>query len=192
MECERRNKMDIEIKGSTIEDLSYYAKLIIDEMESRYDDLSALYEALNDDYDELAEEKESSKTYESGYEEGFEKGQEDLQIRAKRILDTFDKWEAYELVDVFGVTTNIELLNDIKTNYEKIVAYENKKKQEEKEIEIGDVVMKDGHNYIVFGIYGNDSTLDLITKDGLMVSLHKKFVTKTGKHYPIDEMLKEL
>ena len=49
--------------------------------------------------------------YNDAYSDGFRSGQVDLQIKAKKILDTFDKWEAYELVDVFGVTTNIELLS---------------------------------------------------------------------------------
>lgn len=183
--------MDIEIKDSTIEDLSYYAKMIIDEMEARYDDLSALYEALNDDYDELAKEKESSKAYDLGYEEGFEKGQEDLQIRAKRILDTFDKWEAYELVDVFGVTTNIELLNDIKTNYEKIINYENKKKQEEKKLHVGDEVLFDGEKCVVLNL--EDGYASILTHDGTGGFLKYSYeFEKTGKHYPIDDILKEL
>ena len=180
--------MDIEIKDSTIEDLSYYAKMIFDEMEARYDDLSALYEALNDDYDELAKEKESSKTYEAGYEEGFEKGQEDFQIKAKKILDTFDKWEAYELVNVFGVSTNIELLNDIKTNYEKIMEYEKKKKQE---IHVGDeVVDKNGKKYVVRRVY--DDYIYLLAQKGDTVMLGNSDISKTGKHYPLEEMLKEL
>ena len=63
----------------------------------------------------------------------------------------------------------------------------------EAEIHIGDEVTKDGNNYVVFGFYGGDNnTLDLVTKHGVMVSLHKSFVKKTGKHYPIEEMLKEL
>lgn len=177
--------MDIEIKDSTIEDLSYYAKMIIDEMEARYDDLSGAYEAFRDECEE------SSKTYEAGYEEGFEKGQEDLQIRAKRILDTFDKWEAYELVDVFGVTTNIELLNDIKTNYEKIINYENKKKQEEKKLHVGDEVLFDGEKCVVLNL--EDGYASILTHDGTGGFLKYSYeFEKTGKHYPIDDILKEL
>ena len=126
--------------------------------------------------------------YNDAYSDGFRSGQVDLQIKAKKILDTFDKWEADELVNVFGVSTNIELLNDIKTNYEKIINYENEKE----EIHVGDVVTQDGYNYIVIDVYDNDNTLAMITKSGAVITLHKNYVKKTGKHYPIDEMLKEL
>jgi hypothetical protein len=179
--------MDIEIKGLTTEELAYIARMIVSEMEERYEDLSGAYEAFRDECEE------SSKTYESGYEEGFEKGQEDLQIRAKRILDTFDKWEAYELVNVFGVTTNIELLNDIKTNYEKIINYENKKKQEEKDIHVGDELIDSlGYKFIVIMIEGK--IMRMIDKNGdyRYTCLNNELFTKTGKHYPLEEMLKEL
>jgi hypothetical protein len=121
------------------------------------------------------------------YSEGFRNGQKDCQIKAKKILDTFDKWEAYELVDVFGVSTNIELLNDIKTNYEKIIAYEKKK-----EIHVGDVVKNVGSGkplpvYKVASPYAY--ILDQDCQGGVR---SEKDVTKTGKHYPLEEILKEL
>ena len=159
-------------------------------LESEYDDLCEKYNDLQNAFDESCEHRQLLFTrYADAYSEGFKNGQEDFQIKAKKILDTFDKWEAYELVNVFGVSTNIELLNDIKTNYEKIIAYE---KEKEQEIHVGDVVTQDGYNYIVIDVYDNDNTLAMITKSGAVITLHKNYVKKTGKHYPIDEMLKEL
>ena len=126
--------------------------------------------------------------YNDAYSDGFRSGQVDLQIKAKKILDTFDKWEAYELVNVFGVSTNIELLNDIKTNYEKIIAYE---KEKEQEIHVGDeVVDKNGKKYIVRHLVG--AFMYAMSSSGGSYTFVYSDVSKTGKHYPLEEMLKEL
>ena len=70
----------------------------------------------------------------------------------------------------------------------KIIEYE----KEQEKIHIGDVVTVDGCNCIVLDVYDNGNTLSVITKSGAVVTLHKSCATKTGKHYPIDKMLKEL
>lgn len=124
--------------------------------------------------------------YNDAYSDGFRSGQVDLQIKAKKILDTFDRWDADVLVDVFGVTTNIELLNDIKINYEKIMEYE-----KEKEIHVGDeVVDKNGKKYVVIHLVG--VFMYAMASSGASYTFSYSDISKTGKHYPLEEMLKEL
>jgi hypothetical protein len=157
-------------------------------LELEYDDLCEKYDDLQNAFEESCEHRQLLFTrYADTYSEGFRNGQKDCQIKAKKILDTFDKWEADELVDVFGVSTNIELLNDIKANYEKIIAYEKKKE----EIHVGDIVVdKIGKKYVVRLLEG-----DLIyvwASSGESYVFVYSDISKTGKHYPIDEILKEL
>lgn len=160
-------------------------------LELGYDDLCEKYNDLQNAFDESCEHRQLLFTrYADAYSEGFKNGQEDFQIKAKRILDTFDKWEADELVNVFGVTTNIELLNDIKTNYEKIIDYE-KKEQERKEFNVGDEVKDEyGEKYIVRKL--DSRGIYLLRHNGEGVLDTGSNVSKTGKHYPLEEMLKEL
>lgn len=124
--------------------------------------------------------------YNDAYADGFRSGQVDLQIKAKKILDTFDKWEADVLVDVFGITTNIELLYDIKTNYEKIVAYEKQR------IKVGDVVKNVGSGKPLLVYKVASPYVYILDRDGQGGVRSENDVVKTGKHYPIDEILKEL
>jgi hypothetical protein len=156
-------------------------------LELGYDDLCEKYNDLQNAFDESCEHRQLLFTrYADAYSDGFKNGQEDLQIKAKKILDTFDKWEADELVDVFGVTTNIELLNDVKTNYEKIIAYEKKK-----EIHVGDVVVdKNGKKYVVIHLVG--VFMYAMSSSGESYTFVYSDVSKTGKHYQLEEMLKEL
>lgn len=157
-------------------------------LESEYDDLNEKYEILAKEYHEMCEHCNLLiKRRDETYSEGFRNGQKDFQIKAKKILDTFDKWDADVLVDVFGVSTNIELLNDIKTNYEKIIAYEKKKE----EIHIGDeVVDKNGKKYVVIHLVG--VFMYAMSSSGESYTFGYSDVSKTGKYYPIDEILKEL
>ena len=175
--------MDIEIKDSTIEDLAYYAKMIFDEMEARYDNLSALYEALHDDYNELAEEKESSKTYESGYEDG----KYSMQKKAYKICEYWNNNDTDILSKLFDGWTWTQIFEDIEMAYNKIAEYEKK----EKEIHVGDeVVDGDGEKCVVRALDGG--YIYLLGHSGDAFMLGYSNVSKTGKHYPLEEMLKEL
>ena len=183
--------MTEENKDSLIKDLKSdrnRLQKLYGKLESEYDDLNEKYDFLQNAFDESCEHRQLLFTrYADAYSEGFKNGQEDLQIKAKKILDTFDKWDADELVNVFGVSTNIELLNDIKTNYEKIIAYEKKKE----EIHVGDeVVDKNGKKYVVRHLVG--VFMYAMSSSGESYTFVYSDVSKTGKHYPIDEMLKEL
>ena len=158
-----------------------YEKLVL-----AHDDLNEKYEILAKEYHEMCEHCNLLiKRRDETYSEGFRNGQKDLQIKAKKILDTFDKWEADELVDVFGVTTNIELLNDIKTNYEKIVAYE-------QTFKVGDVVKNVGSGKPLLVYKVASPYVYILDQDGQSGVRSEKDVTKTGKHYCLDEILKEL
>ena len=183
--------MTEENKDSLIKDLKSdrnRLQKLYGKLESEYDDLNEKYDFLQNAFEESCEHRQLLFTrYADAYSEGFKNGQEDLQIKAKKILDTFDKWEAYELVNVFGVSTNIELLNDIKTNYEKIINYEKKKE----EIHVGDeVVDKNGKKYVVIHLVG--VFMYAMSSSGESYTFVYSDASKTGKHYPIDEMLKEL
>ena len=157
-------------------------------LELEYDDLCEKYDDLQNAFEDSCRHCNLLiKRRDETYSEGFRNGQKDCQIKAKKILDTFDKWEADELVDVFGVTTNIELLNDIKTNYEKIVAYEKKKE----EIHVGDeVVDKNGKKYVVIHLVG--VFMHAMSSSGESYTFGCSDASKTGKHYCLDEILKEL
>jgi hypothetical protein len=158
-------------------------------LELGYDDLCEKYNDLQNAFEESCEHRQLLFTrYADAYSEGFKNGQEDFQVKVKKILDTFDKWEADELVDVFGVTTNIELLNDIKTNYEKIINYEKKKE----EIHVGDVVKNVGIEKPLLVYKVASPYVYILDQDGQGSVRSEKDVVKTGKHYPIDEILKEL
>lgn len=183
--------MTEENKDSLIKDL----KSERERLKERYEKLVLAHNDLNVKYEILAKEYHETCEHcnllinrrDETYSEGFRNGQKDFQIKAKKILDTFDKWEADELVDVFGVTTNIELLYDIKTNYEKIINYEKKKK----EIHVGDEVEdKTGKKYVVRRV--DDGYIYLLARSGDTFMLGYSNASKTGKHYCLDEILKEL
>ena len=172
--------MTEENKDSLIKDLKSDRKL-----ELGYDDLCEKYNDLQNAFEESCEHRQLLFTrYADAYSEGFKNGQEDFQIKVKKILDTFDEWDADVLVDVFGVTTNIELLNDIKTNYEKIIAYE--------QINVGDVVKNVGSGKPLLVYKVESPYVYILDRDGQGGVRSEKDVTKTGKHYPIDKILKEL
>ena len=178
-----RNSLIKDLKSDRERLLKRYNKLVL-----AHDDLNEKYEILAKEYHETCEHCNLLiKRRDETYSEGFRNGQKDLQIKAKKILDTFDKWEADELVDVFGVSTNIELLNDIKTNYEKIINYEKKKE----EIHVGDeVVDKNGKKYVVIHLVG--VFMYAMSSSGESYTFVYSDASKTGKHYPIDEIIKEL
>ena len=182
--------MNEENKDSLIKDLKSdrnRLQKLYRKLELEYDDLNEKYEILAKEYHETCEHCNLLiKRRDETYSEGFRNGQKDLQIKAKKILDTFDKWEADELVDVFGVSTNIELLNDIKTNYEKIVAYEKQR------IKVGDVVKNIEGGKILLVTTVASPYVYTLDRDGENGIFDQDDVVKTGKHYPIDEMLKEL
>jgi hypothetical protein len=154
-------------------------------LESEYDDLCEKYDYLQTAFEDSCKNCESlTKRLHVNYSESFKKGQEDFQIKAKKILDTFDEWDADVLVDVFGVSTNIELLYDIKTNYEKIIAYE--------QIKIGDVVKNVGSGKPLLVYKVASPYVYILDRDGQNGVRSEKDVIKTGKHYDLDKILKEL
>ena len=160
-----------------------------------YERLKHEHNALRRNYEDLKEafDRMSAKLMEAlsrntdEYYRGFKDGQNNLQLKANKILDTFEKWDADTLCKLFGAGTNIELLYAIQANFEKIVTWE----KDEKRIKVGDVIEWQDERFIVIKTNDVGGIIVCFKKDGTY-TLEARDVSKTGKHYPIDEMLKEL
>ncbi len=154
-------------------------------VKSRYNELKEMYEDLKQ------EESEPQYDYEA-YNEGFAKGEQSMQEKANKILEYYQGInDATVLNELFGDLTYVQIFGDIENVYNKIINYEKKKKQEEKEIHVGDeVVDKDGEKYIVRKL--DDGHIYLLGNSGDAFMSGYENATKTGKHYPIDDILKEL
>ncbi len=112
--------------------------------------------------------------------------EQSTQEKANKICEYWDNnIEVLQLL--FKGCTWTQMFRDIEGTYNKIVEYEKKKE----EIHVGDeVVDVNGDKYIVRKI--DDGQLYLLEESGDAVTWGYSNVSKTGKHYPIDEMLKEL
>lgn len=174
-----------------VHELIYDISEILDTVEDEY---ISVIEERDDLQEKLKDLDEKEKEFPKAYDLGFEDGEQSMQEKANKIIEFYrdnnNDIDVLQKVFSRNVIFGDLILEDIKGTYNKIIEYEKKEKEE---FRVGDEVMKNEYKYIVFGFYGKDkNTLDLITKHGVMVSLHKSFVKKTGKHYPIEEMLKEL
>lgn len=134
-------------------------------------------------------EKEFPKAYDLGYEEGFAKGEQSMQEKAKKIVDFWVETDMEEIGDVFrDIEAYEDAFDDINESYDKIIEYEKKKEQE---FRVGDeVVDRNGVKYVVRALDGGN--VRLLGHSGEAFMLAYPNVSKTGKHYPLEEMLKEL
>jgi predicted nuclease with TOPRIM domain len=200
--------MEFETKDLTVEDLANYAKSITDELKARYYDLSGTYKdvwksygdlqdehsklkscynELKEKYEDLTQEESGSQYEYEAYNEGFENGEQSMQEKANKICEYWEDNNTAVLSELFDGWTWTQIFENIETAYDKIIEYEKK----EKEIKVGDeVVDRDGTKYVVRFL--NDSYADALAYNGVSVECDYADISKTGKHYPLDEMLKEL
>ena len=178
-----------------VHDLIGYISEMLDEVECEYIDVSEDRDYLQRELKEFKEkDKEFPKAYDLGYEEGFAKGEQSMQEKANKIIEFYrdNNNDIYVLQKVFSLNTifDDQILEDIEGAYNKIIEYE-KKEQEEKEIHVGDEVKDEyGEKYIVRKI--DSRGIYLLRHNGEGVLDTGSNVSKTGKHYPLEEMLKEL
>ena len=205
--------MEFETKDLKIEDLENYAKSITDELKARYYDLSGTYKDVWESYGDLQDEhsklkslynelkekcedltqEESESQYEyEAYNEGFENGEQSMQEKANKICEYWEENNTAVLSELFEGWTWTQIFENIETAYDKIIEYE-KKEQEVNEIHVGDELIDSlSYKFIVTMIKGK--YMYLIDKNGnyRYTVLNHELFTKTGKHYPLEEMLKEL
>ena len=162
----------------TMEEMIEQNKTYLGFIEDRYKEMQKRCEKLNDrcDYIEL-----------NSYGEGIKKGEQSMQEKVDKIIDYWVNNPSI-LTQWFGSeTTLFQLLENTKQTCERI-EYEKEKGQE---IHVGDeVVDKSGKKYIVRHLVG--VFMYAMSSSGGSYTFVYSDVSKTGKHYPLEEMLKEL
>lgn len=167
---------------------------ILDEVECEYtsvmeerDDLREKLKNVKEKYEDLKQEESEPQYDYKAYNEGFENGEYSMQKKAYKICEYWNNNDTDVLSKLFDGWTWTQIFEDIETAYNKIAEYERK----EKEIKVGDEVVDcDGTKYVVRFL--NDSYADALAYNGVSVECDYADISKTGKHYPIDEILKEL
>ena len=161
---------------------------MLDTVECEYINVSEDRDYLQRELKEFKEkDKEFPKAYDLGYEEGFKNGEYSMQNKAYKICEYWNNNDTDVLSKLFDGWTWTQIFEDIETAYNKIAEYEKK----EKEIKVGDEVVDcDGTKYVVRFL--NDSYADALAYNGVSVECDYADISKTGKHYPLDKMLKEL
>ena len=176
-----------------VHDLIGYISEMLDEVECEYIDVSEDRDYLQRELKEFKEkDKEFPKAYDLGYEEGFAKGEQSMQEKANKICEYWEENNTAVLSELFEGWTWTQIFENIETAYDKIIEYE-KKEQEVNEIHVGDELIDSlSYKFIVTMIKGK--YMYLIDKNGnyRYTVLNHELFTKTGKHYPLEEMLKEL
>lgn len=190
-----------ELASSLNEHVNEIDQLVL-ELEERYDLLWESYEELDEDHRSLGyknlelkeendvlkqEESEFPKAYDLGFEEGFAKGEQSMQEKAKKIVEFWDEADDEEIEDAFSDMEYGSAFENINKSYDKIIEYENEKE----EIHVGDeVVDEDGDKYVVRCLlYGR---VCVMSSSGWSTTFEYNDLSKTGKHYPLEEILKEL
>lgn len=172
------------------------------------------YAQCQDDYsDALKHAKDVA--YKKGYDAGiiassfvdksddaYQRGLDDAWEAARKIADMWTRIDNDELLETFGVTAKIgesvigTLFNKQTANEAmlELEAYEEKQKAED-EIKVGDEVeTKDGKRFVVttFGS-GFDGDIAVgVCADGLGLGVDLKELHKTGRHFDIASILKEM
>ena len=165
---------------------------MLDTVECEYINVSEDRDYLQRELKEFKEkDKELPKAYDLGYEEGFAKGEQSMQEKANKICEYWENNNTSVLIELFDGWTWTQIFENIEKSYNKIIEYEKKKEQEEKEIHVGDeVVDKNGKKYVVRHLVG--VFMYAMSSSGSSYTFSYSDVSKTGKHYPLEEMLKEL
>lgn len=163
----------------TVEEMIEQNKTYLDFIKSRYEEMQKRCEKLNDScgYIEL-----------NSYGEGIKKGEQLMQERVDKIIDYWVNNPSI-LTQWFGSeTTLFQLLEKTKQTCERI---EYEKESEKEEIHVGDGVLYEGcEKYVVYRL--NDGYVYALKNNGTVGTFKHSYVSKTGKHYCLDEILKEL
>ena len=136
-------------------------------------------------------------------EREYKRGLDDAEKAIKRVINEPSKGGLYanEMQKIFGTKSiNVILWNHSMSEIiEKIQEYDERKQQEESvkasddEIHIGDEIYKTNrtHKYIVIAFLDNDGIF-VLGDDGFTVVFTCDEIHKTGRNYPIKEILKKL
>lgn len=194
--------IQIAVERMAGKELVVRAKQFINEIDVRFKELEKDYEALEKEYKGLKEkyedlkqeESEFPKAYDLGYEKGFENGEYSMQEKANKIIEFYrdnnNDIDVLQKVFSRNVIFGDLILEDIKGTYNKIIEYE-EKEQRRKEFHVGDeVIDKDGKKYVVRLLEG--AVIYAMSSSCKSYMFSYSEVSKTGKHYPLDEILKEL
>ena len=160
-------------------------------VDKKYLELRKKYDALKEENGELRQGcLEFPKAYDLGFEEGFAKGEQSMKEKMNKICEFWEENSAQNIEVVLGKAVTLrEMLSNIDESYNKIIDYETRMK---KEIEVGDEVENEnGNKYIVIEIDKAGREARMINRR-MMCIIGIKHLIKTGKHYPIDEMLRGL
>lgn len=119
-------------------------------------------------------------------EQKYREGLNDAWEAAKKIAEIREEIGSVLTSEVFAEHTASEVISEIK-------AYEEQKKAEEEEIKVGDEIESFGQKSIVTGLSGYaDTTISAITNTGYGVKYEPSDVKKTGRHFDIEGILKDM
>lgn len=133
-------------------------------------------------------------TFAAKVKEAYDNGLNDAWECSKKIVT--DKGLNYEeLAEIFGYTSMDTIFGNFSASeaIAKIKEYENRSKKTDDEIHIGDEIYKTNrtHKYIVTAFLDNDGIF-VLGDDGFTVVFTCDEIHKTGRNYPIKEILKKL
>jgi hypothetical protein len=158
----------------------------------------------------------ASKCIEKAYDKGYKSGLKDGNINdgtfAAKVKEAYDNglndaWECAkkivtdkglnyeELREIFGYTSMDTIFGNFSASeaIAKVNEYENRQEKTDDEIHIGDEIycLDSKHKYVVLGFLDNDKIF-VFSSRGLTGVFASKQVHKTGRNYPVKEILEGL
>ena len=138
-----------------------------------------------------------------GFRDGLKQGREEAWKTAKRIVYAKEKGglSNKELLKIFSTTSMSDIFNNntAKEANSKIKDYEEQKKKEEREIKVGDEIEYKLFNDTVKGVvlqdFNNGEGYKVLCSNGcgqIIYNMKENKITKTGKHYDIEGILKAM
>ena len=133
----------------------------------------------------------------------YERGLKDAEKAIKRVLNAPSQGGLYanEMQEIFGAKgiVTVLLTHSVSEIIKKIREYDERKQQEElkkacdDEIHVGDEIraINGTHKYVVLS-FVNNSKLYVLSSGGLTGIFDREKVCKTGRNYPVKEILEGL
>lgn len=171
------------VREMTMEEMVKKNKTYLGFIEDRYKEMQKRCEKLNDRCEDIEL---------NSYNVGFKKGKELMQEKVNKLCEFY--WDTIDvdiLRAVFGNSTWAEILENVEEACNKILEYEEKERYE-KEIHVGDIVENISSGEKLFVTTIEKPYVYTLDKDGKNGIINQDDVMKTGKHYGLDEILKEL